>query len=341
MIYIGVIHSNDWLQHMKNKVIVDAILQLKNRSMGDNILDINGEEFNDITRKQTNGKTHTLLAIGILSKLTDINRRKAIRLSWLQICHNNTEKVICRFFSDSVNNQSKQIYVEEKEKHTDIVHMPIKGEYSFAMRLLWMLIFFTKNYLFDFFLRIDDDYFLCLDRLLKELPYRPKNGLYWGYIHCHPHMVRVDQGFMVLSRDIIIESLGKLNSSLQCHSFGDQAVALWLQESSLKLIYFSDNSRIIQISKEYTQANLCHNYIGLHPTHPGYMQRYWLLSNEYNNMSSTKPFKIPKIKKFENICSLSKKFDYRYFAREYRDKPVPCKYNPKFRHQSQTNIKTS
>ena len=108
-----------------------------------------------------------------------------------------------------------------------------------------MLLWFSETYHFDYFLRIDDDYFLCLDRLLFELPYRPKQGLYWGYIHCRDHVVRVDEGWMILSRDIIIEALNKLNTTLPCHPFGDQAVALWIQESKINITYFSDNTRVI------------------------------------------------------------------------------------------------
>jgi hypothetical protein len=62
--------------------------------------------------------------------------------------------------------------VQESLKHGDIEFMPIAGGINFGLRMLWLLEWSVMNYEFDFFLRIDDDYFLCLKKLLAELPHR-------------------------------------------------------------------------------------------------------------------------------------------------------------------------
>ena len=119
---------------------------------------------------------------------------------------------------------------------------------AFTERLLQTMEWSYGRYQFDFFLRIDDDHFLCLDRLLYELNFRPKKALYWGFVHCRPKIVRVDEAWLILTRDLIEEVLDKRNTTLLCSPYGDQAVALWMGESSKNVTYFMDNQRIIHKS---------------------------------------------------------------------------------------------
>ena len=199
-----------------------------------------------------------------------------------------------------------------------------------------MLNYFTENYEFDFFLRVDDDYFVCLDHLLKELPYRINKGLYWGYIHCTKNVVRVDEGFMILTYDIIYEALQKRNTALMCSAFGDQAVALWIADSKLNITYFSDNGRVVHAatsyrSKEYLVSGMCDKYIGLHGAYPRYMRKYWNLAK---GITKPQPFVIPQIKKFSDVCNHSKRFDYTQFYPEYTFTPKLCKENPSWNNEA-------
>ena len=79
--------------------------------------------------KRQGGKKHILLVMGILSKLTAINRRTAIRDTWYQICLQNPSKVKCRFFTDKIRNntKNKDKYIKEMRQHTDLEYMPYGG----------------------------------------------------------------------------------------------------------------------------------------------------------------------------------------------------------------------
>ena len=205
------------------------------------------------------------------------------------------------------------------------------GGHNFAFRLIWMMQWFTKYYDFQYFLRIDDDYFLCVDHLLFELRYRERKGLYWGYLHCVEHVVRIDEGFMILSSDIVTEALDKLNKSLQCHPYGDQAVALWVENSSIHITYFADNDRVVHAAtsykpKEYLQKNICQKYLGLHGTYPTLMLKYWILTHEMSKKSFG--YQIPKILPYNQYCKFNKTFDYRFFWPHVRFEPKLCKDNP-------------
>ena len=81
--------------------------------------------------RQESGKRHLLLTVGVLSKLSAISRRVAIRETWWNVCRENTDKVECTFFTDTIsedlNQKNRSVYVEEREKNDDLVYMPFKG----------------------------------------------------------------------------------------------------------------------------------------------------------------------------------------------------------------------
>lgn len=206
--------------------------------------------------------------------------------------------------------------------------------FAFGTRLLWILQWAAKNINFDYFLRIDDDHFLCLERLLQELPWRPKQALYWGFVHCKPGIVRVDEAWLMLTRDLIDEIVGKINTTLPCHPIGDQEMAMWMNNSTYNVTYFMDNTRIVHKTaghdaKYYTRT-VCEEFISLHGVFDTEMKRLWLVWHKlYRAKLSTMPrYKISPIKKFEKLCPFSKVFTVNVFYPEYRFQPQPCKLNP-------------
>lgn len=58
---------------------------------------------------------------------------------------------------------------EEANKFGDLVFLDIDRGMNFALKLVSAMRYLSAQYTFDFFLRLDDDYFLCLRRLLGEL----------------------------------------------------------------------------------------------------------------------------------------------------------------------------
>ena len=118
-------------------------------------------------------------------------RRNALRGSWLKQC--KEKEIPCFFFTDGQdvrgNKLSENVYIplqQEQLLHEDLILAQSPGGINFALRYLWMLNWANARYQFEYFLRVDDDYFVCIDRLLYELPHRSKDKLYWGYVHCTP-----------------------------------------------------------------------------------------------------------------------------------------------------------
>lgn len=126
-------------------------------------------------RKHNGNKTRLKLIVAVLSAPIRFDRREGIRRTWMNQC--NSEGVVCRFFTDSLSDMDpkvQSVLVNESAKYGDLEFMPVPKGYNFGLRLLWLMEWSVERYEFDFFLRMDDDYFVCLKRLLFEIPFRPQ-----------------------------------------------------------------------------------------------------------------------------------------------------------------------
>lgn len=151
----------------------------------------------------------------------------------------------CIFFTDGLQLEEAQtsklrkelsIFKDIKFSPTDIDAM-IFGE-RFLYQILWAKAKFT----FQFLLRVDDDYFICMERLLYELPFRPKNNLSWGVYHCHDEdLVYMDESWALFFQDVIQQFLSQDPQTMLCHPFGDQTFTLWINASTLNLNDFNDH----------------------------------------------------------------------------------------------------
>ena len=137
------------------------------------------------------GKTKILLFVGIHSAPSRLERRNAIRETWMIECR-NTSRVACRFFTDGqdpkgqdLGGNDKVALENEAAAYNDILLTEVPGGVNFAVKYLWMLQWASKRYDFQYFLRLDDDYFLCFHKLMLELEsHRPKEKFQWGWLHC-------------------------------------------------------------------------------------------------------------------------------------------------------------
>lgn len=210
----------------------------------------------------------------------------------------------------------------------------ILDSFAFAARLLWILQWISTRYNYQYFLRIDDDHFLCLERLLFDLPFRPNRALYWGFVHCRPNIVRVDEGWLILTKDLVDEILNKADTTLLCHPYGDQAVALWMNNSTYNVTYFVDNQRIIHkttgYDPKYYKKTVCEEYLSLHGVFHHEMRKLWLISHKLYRarLNSMPQYNITPIIPFEKLCPYSKVFSTEGFYPEYRFEPRPCRMKP-------------
>ena len=137
------------------------------------------------------GKMKLLLFVGIHSAPSRLERRNAIRETWLTQCR-RMSNVVCLFFTDGqdpkgqeLKGNSRVALKNETALYDDILLAEVPRGVNFAIKYLWMLEWASKRYDFQYFLRLDDDYFICFHKLVLELEsHRPKEKFQWGWLHC-------------------------------------------------------------------------------------------------------------------------------------------------------------
>lgn len=88
----------------------------------------------------------------------------------------------------------------------------------------------SHHFSFDFYLRLDDDYFLCLERLLTELtcllePGTQQPPIYAGFLRCR-EAPNIDEAYILFSSIVVQRVLA--TSGLQCTGYGSFTAAAWL-----------------------------------------------------------------------------------------------------------------
>ena len=154
--------------------------------------DLKAERNWDNAPNYLNRSRHSLLLfVGIYSAPRHLERRNAVRETWLSICK-NTSYVLCRFVTDGQDVKGNALQGPVREKleresrmHGDILLAQSPGGVNFARRYLWLAQWVSERYDFQYLLRVDDDYFICFEKLLIELTFhRPLRNLVWGWLHC-------------------------------------------------------------------------------------------------------------------------------------------------------------
>ena len=139
----------------------------------------------------TSGKRKLLLFVGIHSAPSRLDRRNAIRETWMKECQTNPYAV-CRFITDGQDPKGQplegviRIKLENESRvYGDLLLAEAPGGVNFTVKYLWMLQWANESYDFQYFLRLDDDYFVCFHKLILELKgHRPQQKFQWGWLHC-------------------------------------------------------------------------------------------------------------------------------------------------------------
>ena len=198
------------------------------------------------------------------------------------------------------------------------------GGREFGLRFFNHIKWAKAKFDFRFLLRIDDDYFICLKRLLSELPVRPDKSLVWGHFHCTGGITWVDESFMIFSSDIIYKFLAQNETTMMCHPHADQQIGLWLESIDNKL--FFHDSRLhhhppTSFSKKFKRiSNVCDSYLGLHGTYAEKMRYFGRNAND--GAKSVVP-----MGDFADFCT-NTHFDYHNLGPPYFFEPKPCITNP-------------
>ena len=215
--------------------------------------------------------------------------------------------------------------VEEQERYRDVRFQNLRGGFLFGIRYIYHLVYAVLNYEFEYMLRADDDYFICLDRLLYELPKSPMSMFHWGWVHKVSGIIRPDEAINIFSKDIVIKYLYQDVNNFYCHPMGGQLIAVWTAKLNITKLFRHDSRlhyRPIARDAPYLlkEESICKEYIGIHGAYPKYMVHFW---NHRYSPDSMHEY-IGDLIKNSNLVETNKVFQWEDFPTEWRYKPELC-----------------
>eukprot|EP00171_Calliarthron_tuberculosum_P012671 IDg12671t1 len=187
------------------------------------------------------------LVVAIGTNPKNFEMRKGLRQSWVSWLRKDPD-VVYRFFTELTGDAAldKKLSNEHLE-HGDMELQDISGGYTaFSMRgqyqMRWALSKYPK---LAYYLRVDDDTFLCYRKFMWELQQRPRKNFFWGKYFCSPDKHCADENFMLFSADVpryILKktdegSISWLHNNTMARNFG-----IWSQKWP-HLTIFDDRQR--------------------------------------------------------------------------------------------------
>jgi len=288
-----------------------------------------------IPRKIVRPVVNLLLIVS--SAPSRIERRMAIRDTWWNQSTTNDKVVVkCVFMTDKVDPTTEigQKVAQENEKYKDMAFQNLRGGVEFGKRFLYHMIWALQNYEFDYFMRMDDDYFLCLERFIKELPMPRRSMYHWGFVHCVPSIVRPEESIILFSRDLHERLLDQDPALIKSHPWADQMVATWIKELNIQNIYNHDprlhHHPVLKFinNVDVKFKDVCKNFIGVHGSYPKYQRSLWKLRNgvEYAGKG---------LDGYTNKCNHPQVFVWSVFGGVWRYEPKKFIDNPTWDTQKQ------
>lgn len=190
------------------------------------------------------------LIVLVLSGIDHLEHRDTIRKTWLSEKYNDVKYL---FALGTLNiHPSQRITLDsEQQKFNDLLFLPnLQDTYgTITKKVLQSFFHVQKEYEFDFILKCDDDSFVLISRILRELDKWEREGtkkyLYWGFfngkaqvkrsgpwketewIMCDYYLPYALGGGYILSYKLV-EFIAKNAESLKLYNSEDVSVGLWL-----------------------------------------------------------------------------------------------------------------
>ena len=236
----------------------------------------------------------------------------------------------CVFMTDKVDPSTElgQKVLHEDKIYKDMAFQDLKGGVEFGKRFLYHMVWALQNYEFDYFMRMDDDYFLCLRRFINELPLPMRSMYHWGYVHCVPNIVRPEESIILFSRDLHERLLDQDPALIKSHPWADQMVATWIRELGIDKIYNHDprlhHTPVLKYinNVKVKFKDVCTRFIGVHGSYPQYQRELWNLRGEKEYVQGK------GLDAYAGKCQHPQIFEWRTFGPPWHYEPKRFITNP-------------
>ena len=252
---------------------------------GENVTESNLTQFihKNFTSKSIASKPYSAhLVVCVLSTPKNWRARNTIRKTWANVKINNT-KVLFVIGLGNIENKTRNSLRKENYIHKDLVFLRyFKESYSkLTQKIIETVKLVNHNFMFDYFMKVDDDSFLRLELILKYLSQKPKHRVYWGYFTngtpifktgkwaepkryiCERYVSYAQGRGYVLSRDLV-QYIAENSNKLTKFKNEDVSVGTWLVPLEIHRIH-DGKFKYYGYWKAGPARNCTDNVILLHP----------------------------------------------------------------------------
>ncbi|KAJ1528863.1 hypothetical protein ONE63_007235 [Megalurothrips usitatus] len=220
-----------------------------------------------------------ILVILILSAPDNVVKRHALRRTWLSLTDQETVKYYFAVGSKTLVGDKEETLLTEERHYSDMLILPEveEGYNLLTTKLLASFSWIDKYIDFDFLLKVDDDSYVDIRQLLRELV-RKENGkrLYWGYFSGHARVQQKGKwterkwnlcdhylpyargGGYILSRELV-HYLAQNANYLNFYKNEDVAVGTWLAPVN------TTRDHDIRFDTEWASRGCSNQYLITHP----------------------------------------------------------------------------
>ena len=209
-----------------------------------NTVDVSSVEGATATR------SHYLLVVVVLSSVHGRDRRTTIRKTWMKGYKEITSSLTIKFVIGTLGltpSKMAALTAEDNLYHDLLLLSNLKdGYHNLTRKVLYTFQWADENLMFSYLLKCDDDSYIRLDAIARELNARTsKKGLYWGYFTgsqfpkwsgkfaerkwflCDRYLPYALGGGYVISSDLI-HRVSVNADGVQLYNSEDVSVGVWL-----------------------------------------------------------------------------------------------------------------
>jgi len=227
-----------------------------------------------------NDNNHYLLVILVLSSKMTKERRDTIRKTWMKGLRNRAQKVLVKFSLgvEGLPLDEVESLQSENDMNGDLLLLNNLHDsyYNLTRKVLESVVAIDKLYQFSYLLKCDDDSFVVMDSIVRELELRAsKRSFYWGFFDGRAHVKRQGKwkesswflsdrylpyalgGGYILSQDLV-RRIAANSAGLALYHNEDVSVGVWLSP------YSAERRHDVRFNTEFVSRGCRNVYLVSH-----------------------------------------------------------------------------
>lgn len=225
------------------------------------------------------------LVITVISAPKNVRERDVVRDTWGKRLPNT---ILLRFSvgMGKLSEDERHAITREKTLHNDLILLKINDSFDeLTFKVMETYKWVDRNVDFKFLLKADEDSFVRIDALMRELKLKPNNNLYWGFfdgrahakqkgkweekewIICDRYLPYALGGGYILSSDLI-HYLSSNSKLLKLFKNEDVSVGAWLGPLDINRVHDP------RFDTEYKSRGCKNSYLVTHKISAMQMREY-------------------------------------------------------------------